>query len=96
MAVLQEVLSLRDSQAKDLVFPDGQIDRLLCDVTVPKALHVAAGTKEVTAHGLHLSFHDWATDDPGETEHANFRVKLNDSPMPTNFHHILHGHLICF
>lgn len=41
----------------------------LSDVALSKALHAAAGTTEVTVHGLRSTFRDWvseATDYPGE------------------------------
>lgn len=41
----------------------------LSDVALSKALHAAAGTREVTVHGLRSTFRDWvseATDYPGE------------------------------
>jgi integrase len=38
----------------------------LSDVALSKALHLAAGTKEVTVHGLRSTFRDWAA------EHTDF------------------------
>lgn len=41
----------------------------LTDVALSKALHLAAGTKDVTVHGLRSTFRDWAaeaTDYPNE------------------------------
>lgn len=62
--VLQEVLPQRDAVAGDILFPGAKRGRPLSDVAVSKALHHAAGTKEVTVHGLRSTFRDWA----GETK----------------------------
>ena len=51
------------------VFPGGRPGKPLSDVALSQALHAAAGTKEVTVHGLRSTFHDWmseATDFPNE------------------------------
>jgi integrase len=51
------------------IFPGGRPKRPLSDVALSKALHLAAGTKDVTVHGLRSTFRDWvaeATDYPGE------------------------------
>lgn len=63
MAVLQEVLPFRDRLAGDLIFPGGKRGRPLSDVALSKALHSAAGTKDVTVHGLRSTFRDWAAED---------------------------------
>ncbi|WP_428377766.1 tyrosine-type recombinase/integrase [Lichenicoccus sp.] len=44
------------------VFPGGRASRGLSDVAVSKALHLAAGTKAVTVHGLRSTFRDWVAD----------------------------------
>ncbi|NVN10657.1 tyrosine-type recombinase/integrase [Nguyenibacter vanlangensis] len=67
--VLREALPLRDQKAGDLVFPGQKRGKPLSDVALSKALHAAAGTKDVTVHGLRSTFRDWAaeeTDHPGE------------------------------
>ncbi|WEQ55145.1 integrase arm-type DNA-binding domain-containing protein [Komagataeibacter nataicola] len=51
------------------VFPGYRPSRPLTDVALSKALHLAAGTKDVTVHGLRSTFRDWAaeaTDYPNE------------------------------
>ncbi|MFT8418323.1 MAG: integrase arm-type DNA-binding domain-containing protein [Acetobacter sp.] len=81
MAVLQEVLPLRDRRAGDLVFPGGRIGRPLSDVALSKALHVAADTKEVTVHGLRSTFRDWAaeeTDYPREVAEMALAHAIGD------------------
>lgn len=81
MAVLQEVLPLRDRRAGDLVFPGGRIGRPLSDVALSKALHVAAGTKDVTVHGLRSTFRDWAaeeTDYPREVAEMALAHAISD------------------
>lgn len=81
MAVLQEVLPLRDKPAGDLVFPGGRIGRPLSDVALSKALHMAAGTKEVTVHGLRSTFRDWAaeeTDYPREVAEMALAHAISD------------------
>jgi integrase len=45
-----------------LVFPGGRPGRPLSDVALSKALHLAAGTKDVTVHGLRSTFRDWAAE----------------------------------
>jgi len=68
LAVLAEVNPLaagRDSY----LFPGGRAARPLSDVALSKALHQAAGTKEVTVHGFRSTFRDWvaeATEYPRE------------------------------
>ncbi|MFT8517084.1 tyrosine-type recombinase/integrase [Acetobacter syzygii] len=81
MAVLQEVLPLRDRRAGDLVFPGGRIGRPLSDVALSKALHMAAGTKDVTVHGLRSTFRDWAaeeTDYPREVAEMALAHAISD------------------
>lgn len=63
MAILNEVLPLRDRRAGDLVFPGAKRGRPLSDVALSKALHLAAGAKDVTVHGLRSTFRDWAAED---------------------------------
>lgn len=46
-----------------LVFPGGKIGSPLSDVALSKALHRAAGTKDVTIHGLRSCFRDWAAEE---------------------------------
>jgi integrase len=51
------------SRGKDaLVFPGGRVGRPLSDVALSKALHLAAGTKDVTVHGLRSTFRDWVSE----------------------------------
>lgn len=68
LAVLREVRPLRDSERGDLVFPGQKEGRPLTDVALSKALHTAAGTKEVTVHGLRSTFRDWVAE---ETDYPN-------------------------
>ena len=66
--ILEKVRPLA-STPTDLVFPGGRPGRPLSDVALSKALHLAAGTKDVTVHGLRSTFRDWcaeATDHPHE------------------------------
>lgn len=49
--------------ANGLIFPGGKIGSPLSDVAISKALHRAAGTKDVTIHGLRSSFRDWAAEE---------------------------------
>lgn len=51
------------ASAEGLIFPGGKIGSPLSDVAVSKALHRAAGTKDVTIHGLRSSFRDWAAEE---------------------------------
>ena len=62
MAILREMEPLRDLSASDLVFPGQRRGKPLSDVALSKALHLAAGTKDVTVHGLRSTFRDWAAD----------------------------------
>jgi len=68
LAVLEAVKPLRDRKFGDLIFPGARRGRPLSDVAVSKALHVAAGTKDVTVHGLRSTFRDWAAE---ETDYPN-------------------------
>ena len=64
-----------------LVFPGARANRPLSDVAVSKALHMAAGTTEVTVHGLRSSFRDWAseaTDYPGEMAEMALAHAISD------------------
>ena len=68
LATLEKVKPLA-SKPTDLIFPGGRPGRPLSDVALSKALHLAAGTKDVTVHGLRSTFRDWcaeATDYPHE------------------------------
>lgn len=57
------ILALAKERAVgDVVFPGGRAGGKLSDVAVSKALHVAAGTKAVTVHGLRSTFRDWVAD----------------------------------
>lgn len=63
----QAILILEDMQAvsagpASYVFPGGRPEGSLSDVALSKALHVAAGTKAVTVHGLRSAFRDWAAE----------------------------------
>ena len=66
---LLEVAKEGARSTSDLLFPGAREGRPLSDVAMSKALHVAAGTRDVTVHGLRSAFRDWsseATDFPGE------------------------------
>ncbi|GBQ91533.1 phage integrase [Acetobacter nitrogenifigens DSM 23921 = NBRC 105050] len=63
VAILQEVRPLRDERHGDLVFPGQRAGKPLSDVALSKALHIAAGTKDVTVHGLRSTFRDWAAEE---------------------------------
>lgn len=81
IAVLQEVLPFRDKRAGDLVFPGGKRGRPLSDVVLSKALHNAAGTKDVTVHGLRSTFRDWAAEEtnyPGEVAEMALAHTISD------------------
>jgi integrase len=68
LAVL-EAVKLSKTAPDALVFPGAQPFKPLTDVTLSKALHVPAGTKDVTVRGLRFTFRDWAwenTDYPGD------------------------------
>lgn len=62
MTILDEMRPLRDTAGSDLVFPGQRRGKPLSDVALSKALHLAAGTKDVTVHGLRSTFRDWAAD----------------------------------
>ncbi|MBS0986631.1 tyrosine-type recombinase/integrase [Acetobacter thailandicus] len=62
MSVLSELEILRCPDRDSFVFPGGNRGRPLSDVSVSKALHLAAGTKSVTVHGLRSTFRDWTAD----------------------------------
>lgn len=62
--VLRRMEILRPLPSADgLIFPGGKIGSPLSDVAISKALHRAAGTKDVTIHGLRSSFRDWAAEE---------------------------------
>lgn len=64
MGILRRMEMLRSSSSPDsLIFPGGKAGLPLSDVAISKALHRAAGTKEVTIHGLRSSFRDWAAEE---------------------------------
>ncbi|MGI4950965.1 MAG: tyrosine-type recombinase/integrase [Janthinobacterium lividum] len=68
LAILAEMRPLASGRSA-LLFPGGRVGRPLSDVALSKALHLAAGTKGVTVHGLRSTFRDWAaeaTDYPRE------------------------------
>ncbi|GBR05250.1 hypothetical protein AOE01nite_27080 [Acetobacter oeni] len=82
VSVLRRMEMLRSrSSADSLVFPGGKIGSPLSDVAVSKALHRAAGTKDVTIHGLRSSFRDWAaeeTDFPREVAEMALAHAIGD------------------
>ncbi|MFT9297323.1 MAG: integrase arm-type DNA-binding domain-containing protein [Gluconobacter sp.] len=82
MALLYKVQTLRSSLGEDsFVFPGGRVGSPLSDVAVSKALHQAAGTKDVTIHGLRSSFRDWAaeeTDFPREVAEMALAHAIGD------------------
>jgi len=81
MAVLEAVLPLRDPKRGDLVFPGGKPGQPLSDVALSKALHLAAGTKGVTVHGLRSTFRDWVaeeTDYPREVAEMALAHAIGD------------------
>ncbi len=59
--------------ADALIFPNPS-GRQLSDVALSKALHIAAGTKDTTVHGLRSSFTDWAR---SQTEAPHEVVELS-------------------
>ncbi|BAK84000.1 tyrosine-type recombinase/integrase [Komagataeibacter medellinensis] len=63
LTILRELLPLRDAGNGDLVFPGQKTGKPLSDVALSKALHLAAGTKDVTVHGLRSTFRDWAAEE---------------------------------
>ncbi|GBQ94594.1 bacteriophage P4 integrase [Gluconacetobacter liquefaciens] len=81
LAILREVEPLRDPRAGDLVFPGQKRGKPLSDVALSKALHLAAGTKDVTVHGLRSTFRDWAaeeTDYPREVAEMALAHAIGD------------------
>lgn len=81
LAILREVEPLRDPRAGDLVFPGQKRGKPLSDVALSKALHLAAGTKAVTVHGLRSTFRDWAaeeTDYPREVAEMALAHAIGD------------------
>lgn len=79
-----EILSTVAPQRRgsdSLVFPGGIVGRSLSDVALSKALHAAAGTKEVTVHGLRSTFRDWVaetTDYPGDVAEMALAHTIGD------------------
>jgi integrase len=61
LAILQTVKPARIVDGA-LVFPGGRLGKPLSDVALSKALHIAAGTKDVTVHGLRSTFRDWVSE----------------------------------
>ncbi len=79
--ILKEVAPLRAEQRGDLLFPGQKAGKPLSDVAVSKALHIAAGTKAVTIHGLRSTFRDWAaeeTDYPREVAEMALAHTIGD------------------
>lgn len=60
--ILKGVVPLRERD-DGLLFPGQKAGKPLSDVAVSKALHIAAGTKAVTIHGLRSTFRDWAAEE---------------------------------
>jgi integrase len=69
LALLEEAQTKRQPGA-DLVFEGGRVGRPLSDVAVSKALHLAAGRKDVTVHGCRSSFRDWCD----EAQHVQSEI----------------------
>ncbi|WP_408872394.1 tyrosine-type recombinase/integrase [Gluconobacter roseus] len=81
LEILQSVLPLRNSRQGDFIFPGQRRGKPLTDVALSKALHTAAGTKEVTVHGLRSTFRDWAaeeTDFPREVAEMALAHAIGD------------------
>ncbi|GLQ64052.1 hypothetical protein GCM10007867_28980 [Gluconobacter cerinus] len=81
LEILEAVLPLRDTQNGDYIFPGQKIGKNLSDVALSKALHTAAGTKNVTVHGLRSTFRDWAaeeTDFPREVAEMALAHTIGD------------------
>ncbi|WP_342627184.1 integrase arm-type DNA-binding domain-containing protein [Nguyenibacter vanlangensis] len=81
LEVLQTVLPLRDREHGDQVFPGGKRGKPLSDVALSKALKLAAGTDDVTVHGLRSTFRDWAaeeTDYPREVAEMALAHAIGD------------------
>ena len=69
MAVLEEMRPLRRQNEGDFIFPGARRGRPMSVLAMSYALHEAAGTKDVTVHGLRSTFRDWVaeeTDYPSE------------------------------
>ena len=80
LAVLTEAHRREDGPGS-YVFPGGRTKRPLSDVALSKALHSAAGTKEVTVHGLRSTFRDWvaeATDYPRDVAEMALAHAIGD------------------
>ena len=80
IAVLQ--LARQRGDGTGHVFPGGRSDKGLSDVAVSKALHLAAGMKEFTVHGLRSTFRDWvadATDHQPDVAEAALAHALGDA-----------------
>lgn len=58
VTILRQARVLQRTET-DLIFPGQKKGQPLTDVALSKALHYAAGTKEVTIHGLRSTFRDW-------------------------------------
>ena len=80
LAILSTLKPL--AEGKDaLVFPGGRPKAPLSDVALSKALHLAAGTKAVTVHGLRSTFRDWvaeATDYPRDVAEMALAHAIGD------------------
>lgn len=63
LEILQAVLTLRNPRQGDFIFPGQRRGKPLTDVALSKALHTAAGTKDVTVHGLRSTFRDWVAEE---------------------------------
>jgi integrase len=61
LAILQVMRPAKVAEGM-LVFPGLQATKPMSDVALSKALHVAAGTKGVTVHGLRSTFRDWVSE----------------------------------
>lgn len=82
VSILRHMDMLRSSlTSNSLIFPGGKPGSPLSDVALSKALHRAAGTKDVTIHGLRSSFRDWAaeeTDFPREVAEMALAHAIGD------------------
>jgi len=81
LAILKDAQALRDRKHSDFVFPGQKKGCPLTDVALSKALHQAAGTKDVTVHGLRSTFRDWAaeeTDYPREVPEMALAHAIGD------------------
>ncbi len=80
LAVLEQARDLGDGPDA-LVFPGAKAGRPLSDVALSKVLHTAAGTKDVTVHGLRSTFRDWvaeATDYPRDVAEMALAHAIGD------------------